>query len=184
MASSVEAHDKHVFTEYEELFFDTNIWYFIEGPNAPDDRRTRIYSKVLSDALRSQSTICVDVVALTEFANRFLRTLYRRGNWENKGIEFKNYRGIGEYEEDVAETAAAVKRIIDRCRIIDTPLSSLDIDSIISDFEKNKRDLNDVIIAELCKSNNLILVTDDADFKDYDLRLITGNPRLLRSGEK
>lgn len=40
-------------------------------------------------------------------------------------------------------------------------------------------DFNDQVLAELCKSRNLTLVTHDGDFKDLGLNLLTANQSLL-----
>jgi predicted nucleic acid-binding protein len=40
-------------------------------------------------------------------------------------------------------------------------------------------DINDLILAELCRSEKLKFVTHDADFASLDVPILTANRRLL-----
>ena len=65
------------------------------------------------------------------------------------------------------------------CERIENEFAALDIDALMDEFEKGDSDLNDQILAELCKRRNLKLVTHDSDFKDRGLVVLTANKALL-----
>jgi len=55
----------------------------------------------------------------------------------------------------------------------------LNIVALVDEYEKGNSDFNDQVLAELCKSKGLTLVTDDSDFADTGLTIVTANQRLL-----
>ena len=66
--------DLYDFTHRDELLVDTNIWLDIHGPQGTaNNPRTRTYSRALARILRAKSRMYVDVLILTEFANRYAR---------------------------------------------------------------------------------------------------------------
>lgn len=40
-------------------------------------------------------------------------------------------------------------------------------------------DFNDKAIVRICEENSLVLLTNDQDFKNSGLDILTGNPRIL-----
>lgn len=62
---------------------------------------------------------------------------------------------------------------------IDTDLSSFDIEGLYRQFDGGRADFNDLALSELCRRQNLKLVTDDGDFKGHDLTILTENHRLF-----
>lgn len=62
---------------------------------------------------------------------------------------------------------------------IDTDLPSFDVNRMFIDFEGGKTDFNDLVLAELCRTQNLTIVTDDGDFRGHNLTILTENHKLL-----
>ena len=65
------------------------------------------------------------------------------------------------------------------CTRTGSGFASVDIASLIDEYEKGESDFNDQMLTELCKSRGLTFVTDDGDFKGLGLSLITANKKLL-----
>ena len=53
------------------------------------------------------------------------------------------------------------------------------IDHMLDDLASGEFDFNDKIIAAHCTNLGLKLVTDDSDFKNFNIPIITANSRLL-----
>ena len=65
------------------------------------------------------------------------------------------------------------------CMVHPTPISSLNIDKAIDDFESGNLDFNDAVLTDICWQRNFKLLTNDADFQAGGIEVITTNPRLL-----
>ena len=76
MPTDIYRVDSYEFAESDALFLDTNIWLYVYAPQAPNDWRTRIYSKSLGKILTAKSKIFIDALVLSEFINRYARFAY------------------------------------------------------------------------------------------------------------
>jgi predicted nuclease of predicted toxin-antitoxin system len=55
----------------------------------------------------------------------------------------------------------------------------IDVDALLGRYEVGKADFNDQILAQLCRREELTLITDDGDFRGSGLKIVTANRRLL-----
>lgn len=166
----------------DKLFFDANIWLFIYGPQRkPDDLQVRHYSSAFSKAIHNHCQIFIDDLVLSEFINRYTRIEFSRINQESSGYykTFKQFRNSSEFPAVAKAITSELRRLFQHATQVDNGFASLDIQSLISEFEKGKSDINDMIIAKLCQTKGLVLVTDDGDFRDAGLTIATINPKLL-----
>lgn len=178
-ANKVYAIQEYHFTESDDLFIDANIWIYLYGPQTnPDDWKTKLYSKALDNILKAESRIFIDVLVLSEFINRYARIKYEPIK-RSEGIEFKKWRKGAEFKEMAEAIADDSRRIIKRCRLIESGFESIDITAVLRQYKDKCPDFNDQIITELCKSKNMKLVTHDSDFKNVDLTILTCNKKLI-----
>jgi len=170
------------FRKYHRLLIDTNVWLYLNGPQVRDDDKSRKYSDALKRIRRAESHVLTDVLVLSEFINRYLRIKYKV--WKRrKEVEFKGFRSSTDYPAVAKDTANAVRVILKVCRPVDTALESIDMEALLIDFEKNRRDFNDQVLAETCRSQDLTLITHDGDFRGYEITVLTANNRLLEPGD-
>ena len=66
-----------------------------------------------------------------------------------------------------------------RVKFVDTLFSSMRPASLIEDFGKGDKDWNDMLLAETCRKFNLKLATNDADFAESGIDILTSNMALL-----
>lgn len=167
----------HHFTSEDRLLLDANIWMYVYGPNAPDYYLTRLYSQVLSRILEVKCLICIDVLVVSEFINRFARI-----KWGIEGRcmgDFKKYRKSPAYHRTAIEIADNTRRILRHCHRLESGFQELDVDMILESFATGQNDFNDQIIANICKDCELTLITHDADFKGDNISILTANSKLL-----
>ena len=55
----------------------------------------------------------------------------------------------------------------------------MSIDGIMDEFSESRSGFNDHVLTDICKRESLTLVTDDSDFRDKDIRILTANNTLL-----
>ncbi len=179
MPGKVHRISAYRFRDTDYLLFDTNIWLFLYSSQySPTDSRVRIYSAALKSILAAQSCILIDALVLSEFMNRMARFAYNTLPTQARP-DFKAYRQSPGFKSVAKHIADACRRILAQTTRTDSGFPSLHIDTVLGDYEAGGSDFNDRVLAELCKSRGLILITDDGDFKGMDLTILTENKRLL-----
>lgn len=169
------------FSAQDDLFFDTNIWILLYGPQGnPSDPFTHAYSRALARAIQARSRIWVDVLIISEFINRFARIEYDI-QYPNKSQRpnFKQFRNNQIFRPIAQAIVGAVQNILKFSARLESGFSTVDISTLLSEFETTPSDFNDQILLRLCAANRLQLVTHDFDFKGKGLHILTANPRIL-----
>jgi predicted nucleic acid-binding protein len=172
---------KYSFSEQDNLFFDTNIWMLLYGPQGnPNDPFTQTYSQALARAMQAKCQIWVDVLIISEFINRFARIEYDI-QYPNKAQRpsFKQFRNNPVFHPIAQAIVGAVRNIFKFTMQIESGFTTLDINTLLTEFELIPSDFNDQILIRLCSANNLHLVTHDSDFKGKGVNILTANPRIL-----
>lgn len=169
------------FSNADKLLFDTNIWLYIYGIQGnPADYKTRTYSRALSDAVLAHSQIVVDVLVISEFINRYAhlehQTLYRTGQAPQ---DFKLFRKSPAFKPIAVAIGSAVRKILRLSARYESDFTAVNIDALLTEFEGGDQDFNDQILARLCQSQGLKLVTHDVDYKVKDINILTVNRQIL-----
>jgi len=171
---------KYSFCNGDMLLFDANVWLRIHGPNKPGDWKVAVYSSAYAQILLANAKIIVEVLVLSEFVNRYARLRHDLAKADPRvPSDFKAFRNSAHFAPIAQDIAADLKKIVGGCARVDTPLESMDVATLIGEYEKGQSDFNDLVLADLCKARNLKLVTHDSDFKGLDLTVITANKALL-----
>ena len=168
------------FTAGDQLFLDTNIWFYIFGPQQPKYQTNhwmRIYSGAFKRILNAKSQIYIDVLIVSEFINRYARLKCHVDAPPH--IEFKDFRNSPAFKPVAQDIAGDVKQIMKCCSRIESSFAVLDITRLINDYAAGDLDFNDQVITEICRSNGLTLITNDDDFKTQDIPILTANAKLL-----
>ncbi|PIU19040.1 MAG: hypothetical protein COT16_00340 [Elusimicrobia bacterium CG08_land_8_20_14_0_20_44_26] len=165
----------------ERFMFDTNIWMYIFCPIGNyREHIVQRYSSFLGEAINTKAEIIINSLILSEFINSYLRLEFKIFKIRNPNAEFKkDFRKNSSYKRITQNISSASKNILKISKGVDDKFSSIDIESIISEFEKQNLDFNDLYYQEYCKIGKVKIVTDDKDFKYADTEIITGNPRIL-----
>ena len=169
---------RYSFKHHDKLFLDANIWLLLYGPQKPQGNWVKIYSQVFQRILKAGSKIYTDVLVVSEFINRYARIKHELVAPCSK---FKDFRKSPDFKPVAQDTAADVKKnILKHCRLIESGFSTVGMDDLLDEYAAGESDFNDQVITELCKTNGLTLITNDADFKCKDIPILTANNRLLK----
>jgi len=172
---------QYTFSDQDRLFFDTNVWFFIYGPQShSDERRQRIYSNAFREIFSRRSRIFIDVLVLAEFVNRMARFYFDFWCEDNKLTpNYKDFRSMDEFKPIASEIEKAAQMILVDSTPIETGFSRMNISALLKAFENSQQDFNDLVIVNICQTNRLTLVTDDSDFRSANIPILTSNNRLL-----
>ena len=171
--------DQYDFQEGDALFFDTNIWLFLLDPfGDPSDSRIVAYSAAYKRILKARCALFTDDTVVGEFINRALKLGHeadiRHGLADPS---WKRYRTSDEFGYSLERTTALANEILSACQLLH---ADPDWPQILSDMKQRQRDLNDEILVRICQHHDLILVTDDGDFTQADLDIISANSAFFR----
>jgi len=168
------------FCRQDRLLLDANIWLFVHGPNRPNRHKAKIYSQALRRMMEKGSQVYIDVLIISEFINSYTRTEF--GFAQKKGASFKKFKEFRQSEafRSIAkEVADATSLVLKQCHRIESGFETLDIDALVCEYAKGQSDFNDQVIAEICRREQLKLVTDDSDFRDRGVPVLTANEAML-----
>jgi predicted nucleic acid-binding protein len=182
MTNNAEAIRTYQFKSSDELLLDTNIWIFLYGPQKPGSAQVAHYSKGFQNILAAQSRIYIDVLLVSEFINTYAKlkwNIFKKNNPARKNETFKVFRNSSDFKPIAQEIADAVKRISSHCIQVESGFESINLTALVNKYALGKCDFNDQVFASLCQNKDLKLITDDGDFKDYGVHIITANNRLL-----
>jgi len=176
MRNSATDIKNYIFKLTDELLLDANIWLSVYGPSKPGSWRAKVYSKALAKMLRARSKIYIDVLIVSEFINAYTRIEYSlQFPIGTRRPSFKQFRQSMDFKPIAADT----RRILQHCKRVESEFDTLDITTLINEYGKGNSDFNDQVLAELCRSKGLTLVTHDGDFANVGLTVVTANRRLL-----
>lgn len=166
------------FSAEDRLFFDTNIWFYLIGPRDNPDKQAQVYFRALEDILQSKSIVYIDTIIISELINRYAKYLAK----QLYNIETRQYEKFRESKKFNAVTQAvgkALNGIMDISQLVSNSFEKAEINSIISSYSRSGKGFNDQILEQICLANNLMLVTNDIDFKNSKCHILTANYNLL-----
>lgn len=158
-----------------EIFFDANILIFLYCPmgNVSEERIGK-YSSIFNCLLRQKNILSVNEMVLSELVNRFLRIEFSN-KCKNKN-EFKRFRNSNDGISAQREIYDIVKnKILNVFEFRSMEFRKKEIDDMLF---VDSLDFNDKLIVNVCKEYDMILLTDDSDYKNSDIDILSSNPKL------
>jgi predicted nucleic acid-binding protein len=171
------------FSKNEAFLIDANIWLYIHYPQYSKDWRCKVYSNAFGKMLNSKCNILLDALVISEFINRYSRSehkLAHNNDPQNIPKDFKLFRQSPQFVNVAKSVANVTRRILARCHRTNGCFDSINMISLLNEYESGLLDFNDQILAEICISNGLKLITHDGDFGNSYITVITANNKLLQ----
>lgn len=167
---------QYTFTASDRLMLDTSVWLLIYGPQVPGDNRVAPYSDALRRILEAKSRVYIDLVVLSELINTYARMKHRL---VAPKLKFKDFRNTADFQAVTQDIIADVRQVMKQCTWIVNSLALPSVDELLEEYKRSQSDFNDQLIRALCKQHELTLVTDDSDFKDRNMPILTANRQML-----
>lgn len=171
--------------DHKNIFVDTNIWlYLFGGLSNVHEFILKKYTRAFKYLIGSRNKLFTDITVLSEYINRCLRhafSIYKVNN--EKGEEFdykKDYRETQDYREALESILSGINhKILRFAQISNIDYTKESIEELIANLGKRSLDFNDAHIEKLCRQKEFILLTDDKDFSDSTVVVISGNPKFF-----
>lgn len=165
----------------EQVLVDTNVWlYLFPAPGDPSHNFAQQYSTAFANLVSAQAKPILDPSVLSEYLNRYIRIEWE-GSYKSQYTKFKEFRNSYDFSAVASAAETYAKKILSFCKIHSIPANELDLNEALSDFSKGGADFNDALLVDICKKRNLKLMTNDGDFQQGGIEVLTTNPRLLRA---
>ena len=156
------------------IFFDANVLIYLFWPTGQHSFEQN-YARVFRNLLRQGNNLFVDFLVTSEVINRILRNEHQRINPSQK---LKDFRNSEDGKDALDDIYIIVKNdILARFNVVGKAFNSHEIESLLS---VDELDFVDKATVTLCEENNFVLLTNDKDFRDCGLDMLTGNPHILK----
>ncbi len=164
----------------QTVFFDANVLLYLFYPAYSKNTWVPEYSSILSALMRDKINIVVDFMVVSEFVNRILKESHigecRRRKKSPKKYSYKLFRNSNlcmSQEKNIY--AWIINDIFKVCSIHSQPITEADIKSILT---ARQLDFQDKLIEKVCRDNGFILCTNDTDFKNSNIDILSAHPQL------
>ena len=163
----------------KKIFFDANIliYLFWTTGSSWEKSYARFYSKLNTQ----NNTYFIDFIVISEFVNRAIRLEYEKYLDENgltkQNYSFKHYRDSLEGQESLSDIYEIVSsEILEKFEVVEKSYSKNTIQSLLI---VDELDFSDKAIVQICSENDCVLITNDKDFKNSHIAIISCNKNLV-----
>ena len=166
------------------FFFDTMIWLHILAPQFTKDNNRKnkyiaFFDKVFQDpgAKIAVSSLSISELTNTYFRNVAVRMYEKEHNTKVHPNEFKTkYRPSKHFMDQYQIVCDELDSRIHSLIFLEYALKESDLSEAVN---YPKLDFNDYCYLQICKENNVTLVTDDGDFFVKGIPILTLNNELV-----
>lgn len=171
------------------ILFDTNVWLSLYAPpSGGNDSWAVVYSAVLKRIVECNVPVLIDSTVLGEYINRYCRIefqAYEDCAHPNSKRSFKEFRTHepDTYRAIATDVVSRVKEMfeIPGIRRINGDFKAIDMSVMLTEFAQGSSDWNDQLIVDICRRNACSLLTNDADFENASINILTCNNKLLKT---
>ena len=168
----------------KRIFFDANILIYLFWSTGAQYFE-REYSSIFSSLLKMDTALYVDFIIVSEFVNRAIKLEYNNQLWktnqESKDYSYKRYRDSEDGKEMLADIYKIIEgSILDKFQVTGKEFNKMEIREFL---QVDCLDFSDKAIELICKENDYVLLTNDNDFRNSDIDILSMNNSLLNSSE-
>ncbi len=155
------------------IFVDANVLIYLFWPTGQHSFELD-YAQVFGNLLKEKNGLYVDFLVISEVVNRILRIEHQK---LHSNQTFKAFRTSKHGKQALSDIYLMVKDNILKCfSVIGKSFNKTEVEGLLV---ANQLDFTDKAIVSICSENNLVLLTNDKDFKDSGLDILTSNPNIL-----
>lgn len=166
------------------VLLDANIWIILNGFGANTAQyRVEMYSTAYKILLGNDNTIVVNDYVLGEFFNRCAKLEYeiKKAELDTAGVPIPNFKAFRRSEE-FAPALESIRdtclNILDDCEFLPVSGKHYKIEAIVRRCCSECADFSDLVLTEFCRNEGIYVMTDDADYADAGVDIITANKKM------
>jgi predicted nucleic acid-binding protein len=155
------------------VFVDANVLIYLFWPTGKQQWEIDYATAYLS-LLKQANRLYVDFLVISEVINRILRIEHKK---KQSLTPFKQFRDSADGQQSLSDIYLIVEnQILSRFNVIGNAFSLTDILNFLT---VDSLDFLDKGILKTCQNNNFVLLTNDKDFKNVNIDILTCNPLIL-----
>lgn len=163
----------------KKIFFDANILIYLFWASASsswEDQYARLYTRLN----QQNNNFVVDYIVISEFINRAIRIEYDYYLIENtltkSSFSYKDYRNSQDGQEALNDIYLTVTdEILEEFEVVEKSYSKNDLTMMCT---ADNLDFSDKAIVKICNENQFVLLTNDTDFSDSCIDILSCHHRL------
>lgn len=161
-----------------EIFFDANIILYLYWPTG-DMSWMNKYSTLYNLLLKQGNSMYINFLVVSEVVNRAMRLEHDKyKKTKNSEIGYKKYRDSNDGVEALSDIYIVLKNdILSHFDIVD---DGYDKSTVVKFLNVDNLDFGDKAIEKICSNREMVLLTNDADFRDSKIDVLSINKKLLR----
>jgi len=157
------------------IFFDANVLIYIFWPTG-NHQWIASYSKAFHTLLKQQNPLALDFRVVSEIVNRVFKIEYEKYKSSlisGDPIAFKQFRNSSDGQQILNDLYLILKNdILPKFKVVGKAIEKQEIESFLV---VDSLDFADKAIVQTCADLNLVLFTNDIDFKTTDLTVLSGS---------
>lgn len=158
------------------VLLDTNTLLFAYHASLGDEERTKPYTKGMATLMGHKIKTIVTPTILSEFYNRSLKQDYEFH--QNDYSSYKIFRNSDIGKECLNAVCVNIRKILQFSDLVTD--SSIEADDILDLLKTGKLDFGDALSILTARKHDYVIFTDDIDFKNAKVQVLTGNPKYFR----
>ncbi|MDR3328127.1 MAG: PIN domain-containing protein [Prevotellaceae bacterium] len=158
------------------IFVDANVLIYLFWSTGASWEGN--YASAFAQLLKQKNKLFVDFLVISEVVNRAFKTVYETHKSKNISLKYKQFRDSTDGRQTLSDIYSVVKnQVLSQFHITGKSFPKTEIQHFLS---VDNLDFLDKGILKICQDNNFVLLTNDKDFKDADVDVLTCNPTILR----
>jgi predicted nucleic acid-binding protein len=163
-----------------DIFVDAMVLIYLFWPTGQHNFEQN-YARVFRNLIRQQNNLYVDFLVISEIVNRAIKTEYEKHLLANSltkdQLKYKDFRNSPDGQTALNDIYLIIENnVLSAFNVIG---KSFDKQTIESFLTVDELDFVDKATVSICAENGLVLLTNDKDFKNSGLDILTGNPNIL-----
>lgn len=181
MSNKYNSSDIHIITD-KKIFLDANILIYLFGFGTHSSANWENQYANLYTKLNNQNNIfVVDYIVISEFVNRAIRIEYDNylisNNLNRSTFKYKDYRNSLDGKEALNDIYITLNdNILNEFEVIEKSYSK---DDLMVMCKVDELDFSDKAIIKICEDNQFILLTNDTDFKNSHIDIVSCHKKMF-----
>ena len=165
-----------------DVFVDANVLIYLNWATAGNEQKEADYSAVYQNLIHQKNKLFVDFLVISEVVNRMIKEQYKakieieKRNNPDFNLSYKQYRNSSDGQQTLNNIYTIIKNQIEDFNIIGKSFSE---DDILNFLNVDTLDFIDKGILKICQENNFVLLTNDVDYKNSDIDILTCNKQIF-----
>ncbi len=182
MSNKYKSSNIHTITN-KKIFLDANILIYLFGFGTPTFANWESkYANLYTQLSKQNNIFVVDYIVVSEFVNRAIRIEYDNylitNSLDKNTLSYKDYRNSSDGKEALKDIYITLNdEILNEFEVIEKSYSKDDLKIMCT---VNELDFSDKAIIKICEDNQFILLTNDTDFKNSNIDIISCHSKMFQ----